>query len=97
MDKVSTKCGKVVYFGIQTPKGTTYFGDEVKQLTHFMRNKSTDIVSINGQIVAIHSEEHPQPGAFTYYLDDGRVLVVKPGINSDGYHVSESYFARNWK
>lgn len=97
MDKVTTKCGKVVYFGIQTPKGSTYFGDEVKELTHFMRNKSTDVVSIDGKIVAIHSEEHPSPGAYTFYLDDGRVLVVKPTLNSNGYHVSESFFDRKWK
>ena len=97
MDKVNTKCGKVVYFGIQTPKGTTYFGEETSNLTHFMRNKSTDIVSINGKIVAIHSEEHPAPGAYTYYLEDGRVLVVKPTIGANGFHVSEGFFDRNWK
>lgn len=97
MDKVTTQCGKVVYFGIQTPKGSTYFGDEAASLTHFMRNKSTDIVSISGKIVPIHSEEHPGPGAFTYYLEDGRVLVIKPGINSDGFHVAEAFFDRNWK
>ena len=97
MDKVTTKCGKVVYFGIQTPKGSTYFGDEVKELTHFMRNKSTDVVSIDGKIVAIHSEEHPTPGSYTFYLDDGRVLVVKPTLNANGYHVSESFFDRKWK
>ena len=97
MDKVTTKCGKVVYFGIQTPKGNTYFGDEANELTNFMRNKSTDIVSINGQIVPIHSEEHPSPGEFTYYLEDGKVLNIKQGINSDGYHVAEATFGRNWK
>lgn len=97
MEKVTTSCGKVVYFGIQTPKGNTYFGEEAKQLTHFMRSKSTDIVSINGQIVPIHSEEHPSPGAFTFYLEDGRVLNVKPSINGDGYHVAEANFGRNWK
>ena len=97
MEKVTTKCGKVVYFGIQTPKGTTYFGDEASQLTHFMRNQSSDIVSINGKIVTIHSEEHPSPGSFTYYLEDGRTLVIKPVINSEGYHVAEAFFDRTWK
>ncbi len=97
MEKVTTKCGKVVYFGIQTPKGSTYFGDEVNQLTHFMRNQSHDIVSINGKIVNIYSEEHPAPGSFTYYLDDGKTLVVRPAMNSNGYHYAEAFFDRNWK
>ncbi len=97
MDKVTTRCGKVVYFGIQTPKGNTYFGDEASELTHFMRNKSTDIVSINGKIVAIHSEEHPEPGAYTYYLEDGKVLNIKPSIGQNGYNVSDAFFDRNWK
>jgi hypothetical protein len=97
MEKVTTKCGKVVYFGIQTPKGTTYFGDEAAGLTHFMRNKSTDIVSINGKIVTIHSEEHPSPGNFTYYLDDGKTLVIRPVVSAHGSTVSEAFFDRNWK
>lgn len=97
MDKVATRCGKVVYFGIQTPQGSTYFGDEVKNLTHFMRNKSTDIVSIGGTIVPIHSEEHPEPGSYTYYLSDGRVLTIKPKLQASGYHSAEAYFEKNWK
>lgn len=97
MDKVTTRCGKVVYFGIQTPTGSTYFGDEVKKLTHFMRNKSTDVVSISGKIIPIHSEEHPSPGSYTYYLDDGKVLTIKPKLGGDGYHSSDAYFEKNWK
>lgn len=97
MDKVTTRCGKAVYFGIQTPNGNTYFGDEVKGLTHFMRNKSTDVVSINGTIIPIHSEEHPAPGQYTYYLEDGKVLHIKPKLGASGYHTSESYFDKNWK
>lgn len=97
MDKVSTRCGKVVYFGIQTPKGNTYFGDEVKQLTHFMRNKSIDIVSVDGEIIPIHSEEHPGPGEINFYLEDGRMLVVRPSINANGYTIKESFFGKNWK
>ena len=97
MDKVTTRCNKVVYFGIQTPKGSTYFGDEVKELTHFMRNKSTDVVSISGTIIPIHSEEHPGPGSFTYYLEDGRVLTIKPKLGDNGYHSADAYFEKNWK
>jgi hypothetical protein len=97
MEKVTTKDGKVVYFGIQTPKGTTYFGEEASQLTHFMRNKSVEIVSIDGKVIPIYSEEHPAPGSFTYYLDDGRVLVIRPSLNANGYHVAEAFFDRNWK
>ncbi|GIW22170.1 MAG: hypothetical protein KatS3mg068_1177 [Candidatus Sericytochromatia bacterium] len=97
MEKVITTCGKVVLFGVQTPKGNTYFGDEINNLTHFMRNKSTDIVSIDGEIVPIHSEEHPSIREHTYYLEDGRVLEIKPKIDANGFTRVEAYFGRNWK
>jgi len=97
MEKVTTTCGKIVYFGIQTPKGNTYFGDSINQLTPFIRNKSIDIVSIDGEIVPIYSEEHPKPGEYTYFLTDGRTLEIKPVMGANGYHKTSASFERNWK
>jgi len=97
MDKVTTTCGKVIYFGIQTPKGNNYFGENAEKLTPFMRKKSIDIVSIDNEIVQIYSEEHPNPGEYTYYLTDGRSLEVRPVITSTGYHKIMASFGKNWK
>ncbi|MFN8671462.1 MAG: hypothetical protein U0457_05165 [Candidatus Sericytochromatia bacterium] len=96
MEKITTECNRIVYFGIQTQKGNTYFGDEVNKLTPFVIQKSTEVVSVDGKIIAIHSVEKSKEEK-TFHLEDGRTLVVKAIIDSNGNTKRTGVFSRKWK
>ncbi|MFN8673905.1 MAG: hypothetical protein U0457_17725 [Candidatus Sericytochromatia bacterium] len=81
MKKIITKCNKIVYFGIQTKKGNTYFGDDISKLTPFILQKSSEIVSIDGKIVLIKSVEKDKN---IFHLENGKSLLIKTEIDSNG-------------
>ncbi len=97
MEKIITQCNRIVYFGVQTQKGNTYFGDDVKTLTPFVIQKSTEIVSVNGKTIPIHSVEKDPNGSKTFFLEDGQTLLIKIMLDEKGKSKKEGSFAARWK